>query len=85
MKKIKMNLGGREVEAETMSCKILEEAWSVYKLEDGSVIKLKLVVSDVFKLPNSDPVTGLPQYLVRSSNIMSVERPDTPLSKREIQ
>jgi hypothetical protein len=85
MPKVKMNLGGNVVEAESIAVSHAEEPWSTYRLDDGSVIKLKLVVSDVFKLPQPDPVTGLPQYLVRSSNVLSVEPPETPLSKREIQ
>ena len=73
MAKIKMNLGGNVVEADPMNFQTLDEPWATYRLEDGSTIKLKLVVSDVFKIPIPDPVTGLPQYVVRSSNVMSVE------------
>ena len=71
--KIKMNLGGQAVEAETMEFKPIEEAWSFYRLEDGTVVKIKLIVSDVFKLPNNDPMTGMPQLIVKSTNVMSVE------------
>jgi hypothetical protein len=85
MKSVKMNIGGVTVEAESMDYKSLEEPWSSYRLSDGSTIKVKLVVSDVFRLPDPDPLTGLPQYLVRSSNVMSVEPPDTTQAKRELQ
>ncbi len=85
MKKVKMKIGGNPVEAESLTFKPIDEPWSTYKLDDGSVIKLKLVVSDVFKLPTPDPVTGLPQFLVRSSNVMSVEPPEVPIAKREVQ
>jgi len=85
MKKVKMNLGGQAVEAQAMEFTPVEEQWSRYRLEDGTIVKLKLVVSDVFKLPAPDPVTGLPQLMVRSSNIISVEPPEPPLSKREVQ
>jgi hypothetical protein len=85
MKKIKINLRGNTVEGESMTFTAREEPWTVYKLEDGSIIKLRPVVSDIFKLPERDPVTGLPQYMIRSSNIVSVEPPDVPLSKKEIQ
>lgn len=71
--KIKMNLGGQTVEAEKLEFKAIEEAWSFYRLEDGTVVKIKLIVSDVFKLPNNDPMTGMPQLLVKSTNVMSVE------------
>ena len=85
MKKLRMNISGETVEAESMTVKSIEEPWSIYKLDDGNVIKLKVVVSDVFKLPTPDTVTGLPQYLVRSSNIMSVEPPEGPIAGREVQ
>ena len=71
--KIRINIGGQAVEAEQMSFKAVDEPWAQYKLEDGNVVKLRIVVSNVFKLPNPDPVTGLPQYIVQSSNVMSVE------------
>jgi hypothetical protein len=71
--KIKMNLGGQTVEADKVDFKAIEEAWSFYRLDDGTIVKLKVVVSDVFKLPTPDPLTGLPQLIVKSSNIMSVE------------
>lgn len=81
MKKVKMNLGGQTVEAESLSYKPLNEPWSSIQLDDGSIIRLKLVISDVFKLPTPDPLTGLPQYIIRSSNVMSVEPPDSAASK----
>lgn len=52
---------------------IIEEPWSTYKLDDGTIVKIKLIVSDVYKFPQPDPATGLPQFLVTSSNVMTVE------------
>src|ERR1700731_2914928 len=85
MKTVKMNLGGQTVEAESMTYRPLNEPWSSYQLDDGSIIKLRLVLSDVFKLPTPDSLTGLPQYIIRSSNVMSVEPPEVVTLKREIQ
>lgn len=85
MKKVKMNIGGKMVEGESMTFKATEEPWTIYKLDDGSIIKLRPVVSDIFRLAVKDPVTGLPQYMIRASNVVSVEPPDVPLSKQEIQ
>jgi hypothetical protein len=84
MQKVKMNLGGRTMEVERMSFKPMDEPWSLYRLEDGSTVKLKLVVSDVFKLPIPDPVTGFPQVIVRSSNVMSYEPPEAPTPAHEV-
>jgi hypothetical protein len=82
--KVRMNIGGQVVEAEKVDYKPIEEPWSLYRLEDGTTVKLKLVVSEVFRLPHPDPVTGLPQLMVRSSNIISVEPPQIPLPKKEV-
>jgi len=81
--KIKMNLGGQVVEAEKMEFKPIDEAWSMYRLDDGTVVRIKLIVSEVFKLPAPDPLTGLPQLLVKSSNVMSVD-PSTTTAKGEV-
>ena len=70
---VKLNLGDRVVDAERMDFKILDEAWSSYRLEDGNVVKIKVVASEVYKLPDADPLTGAPQFLLKSSNVMAVE------------
>ena len=82
--KVRMYIGGQAVEAEKVDYKPIEEPWSLYRLEDGTTVKLKLVVSEVFRLPNPDPVTGLPQLVVRSSNVISVEPPQISTPKKEV-
>ena len=81
MKKMKLNLGGKAVEAEKMDFKPIDENWSLYRLEDGTVLKLRLIVSEIFKLPGADPLTGMPQFLAKSSNVMAVEPPTSSITK----
>ena len=83
MKRVKLNLGGQQVEAEVMDFKAVAEAWSTYRLDDGTIVKVKIIASDIFKLPSADPVTGLPNLIVRSSNVMSIEPPES-FAKKEI-
>jgi hypothetical protein len=85
MTKIKVNISGSLVDADSMEYTPIGEPWSSYRLTDGTIIKIKLVISDVFKLQTVDSLTGLPQYLIRSSNVVSVDPPDISLSKREVQ
>jgi len=85
MKKVKVSVGGQTLEAEKMLFHPIEEPWGVYGLEDGTTFRLRTVVMDVFRLPTKDPVTGLPQLMVQSTTMVTVEPPDTPLSKRDIQ
>ena len=78
---MKLNLGGKAVEAEKMDFKPIDENWSRYRLEDGTVVKIRLIVSEFFKLPGADPLTGMPQFLAKSSNVMAVEPPTSSITK----
>jgi len=57
------------------------EQWSQYFLEDGSVLKVKLVVTKVSRLENAYDAEGNPVYIFQSANVTSVEAPDN-LKKR---
>lgn len=81
---VKLNLGGKTVEAEKMDFEPINEAWSSYRLHDGTVVKCKLVVSEIFKLPGADPLTGVPQLLIKSSNVTAVDAPTPPSSKDKV-
>ena len=47
-----------------------KENWNIYKLKDGSEIKLKLVVTGVKRLTTKWQPDGNPIYLVNSQNVM---------------
>lgn len=80
---VKLNLGGKMVDAEKMEFKLLDEAWSAYRLEDGTIIKIKVIASEIFKLPGTDPLTGAPQVLVKSTNVVVAEPPSTSSSSQK--
>jgi hypothetical protein len=46
-----------------------EEHWNVYKLKDGTTLKVKLVLMGVKRLMRHNP-DGTPLYLVNSQNIV---------------
>ncbi len=48
-----------------------QEDWNVYKLPDGSKIKVKLVISAVFRVTGKFDELGYPMYLVTSTNAVS--------------
>lgn len=77
---VKLNIGGQKVDAEKMDFNTLSDAWSSIRLEDGTVIKIKVVASEVYRIPGVDPLTGAPQFLVKSSNVLSVEPLSNPSS-----
>jgi len=61
---------GEEIDFTEMS----KEAWNEYKLKDGTTIKVKYVVTGVFRVeqynPNGDPIYGVRgQIVVRAVNV----------------
>ena len=46
-----------------------KEQWNVYKLNDGTTLKIKLVLQGVKRLLKCDP-SGSPIYLIKSTNIV---------------
>ena len=73
---MKVTVDGKPMEGERIDFTPVDEPWSRYRLNDGTVVRLKLVVADIVRLPGSSPED--PQLLVRSSNVMAVESPSTP-------
>ena len=80
---VKLNVDGKSVDAEKMDFNTLCDAWSSIRLEDGTVIKIKVVASEVYKLPGVDSMTGASQFLVKSTNVLSVEPPSTLSSSKK--
>lgn len=64
-----------KVEGKRVGFEPLEEPWARYKLQDGTMIRLKLVVSDVLRTNQTD-ATGAPVYAVKSSNVLAVDPPE---------
>jgi len=75
--KIKINFGGEEVEALPMEINQTNEYWNQYLLDDGTVIKMKLVATKVLRVDNKYDLEGNPLYIIQSTNITSVNAPDS--------
>ena len=52
------------------------ERWNEYQLADGTSMRLKVVVSTVYRVADSYDAEGNPLYVVRSSNVLAVRAPD---------
>lgn len=52
------------------------EHWNEYLVDDGSVIKIKLVATEVLRLDGEFDANGSPVYLVQSANVMAVDAPE---------
>jgi hypothetical protein len=76
MNKVKINFGGEEVEASPIDISQTNEYWNQYLLDDGSVVKMKLVATKVLRVDNKYDLEGNPLYIIQSTNITSVNAPD---------
>ena len=45
-------------------------------MDDGSIIKIKLVATEVVRLDDKFDQAGNPIYLVQSTNVMAVDAPE---------
>jgi hypothetical protein len=53
-----------------------KEDWNEYQLMDGTVIKMKLVVSEIFRIEGAFDSEGNPAYRIMSTNVPVVKSPD---------
>lgn len=68
-----MNSKGVLVNAEQLSFNPITEPTSEYQLEDGSRIKIRMVLAEVYRLDEKDPNTGRNTYFIKSAPIFSIE------------
>ena len=74
---------GRKVEAETVEIEPTIENWTIYKLSDGTIFKMRLSLLQVVRILNEfNPETGDPIYSFTAQQITSVESPDNLRQKK---
>lgn len=72
----KMQYQGREVDASPIDFRIEREDWNEYQLYDGSHLRLRIILSDVFRVDGEFDAEGNPIYITKSGNVVSVRAPD---------
>jgi hypothetical protein len=72
----KVQLGDRTLDAIEMPVSGATEHWNEYLLHDGSVIKLKTVVTEILKVDGEFDAEGNPQYLLKSTQIVALSPSD---------
>lgn len=73
---------GQPVDATEIGFRGSGEYWNEYLLDDGTVVRLKPIVTQVFRLDGMHDDDGQPLYLMKSNNIMVVSAPDE-MTKKE--
>ncbi|MGP8244795.1 MAG: hypothetical protein ACLQVN_09790 [Bryobacteraceae bacterium] len=67
---------GREEAAEELNFETAKEGWSEYALEGGVTIKMKNLVSRVFRLLNRTKPDGSPFYVLEGMAVLTVVNPN---------
>jgi len=64
---------GQLVNAKQLDFKIINEGISEYQLGDGKIMKVRVVVAEVYVTDEKDEITGKNGYFIKSIPIVSVE------------
>jgi hypothetical protein len=72
----KVDLNGQEASALEMPFQTGAEYWNEYVLHDGSVLRLKSVVTEILKIEDKFDAEGNPVYMLKSTNIVSISPSD---------
>ena len=67
---------GQRARAVEVSFQSAQEHWNEYLLDDGSVVRLKPVATEVFRLVDRHDAEGNPIYVLKSTNIVVVRAAD---------
>ena len=74
---------GRHVDATVMTFRSAGEHWNEYLVDDGTVIKIKLVATEILRLDSEYDPAGNPIYVVQSQNVLSVSAPENLMRGEE--
>ena len=75
-RQIPLGPGGPSKEAELIDVQQSSEQWNEYLLADGSVVRFKAIVTEVWRIVDEYDAEGNPAYIVRSRNVVTVTAPD---------
>ena len=70
-----VRINGKLVPGRVVSFNPLVETWNEYTMEDGTVIRMRTIITRVVKLAEPSPDGG-PNYLVSSNNVLDTQAPE---------
>ncbi|MBI3317605.1 MAG: hypothetical protein HYZ90_00445 [Candidatus Omnitrophica bacterium] len=73
---IKVQFQGKECDAVRVEANQANEHWNQYLLDDGTMLKLKSVATDIVRLIGVYNDDGDPVYVIKSGNIVTATCPD---------
>mgnify|MGYP001602353913 FL=1 len=67
---------GKEHEATVLEFQNAREHWNEYLLDDGTILKLKPVATEVMRIDGVFDAQGQPVYVVMTTNIVTANAPE---------
>ena len=64
------------MDATELSFQNVREHWNEYLLDDGTILKLKPIATEVYRVEGKYDQDGNPMYVLRSRNVLVVNAPD---------
>lgn len=74
---------GKPYDAEYIPVRESHEVWNEYVLDDGTILRAKLVITEVYRFEELYDSDGNPVYQVKSSNVVTVRPPDSLKKKSQ--
>jgi hypothetical protein len=71
-----VRLGNQEFEGEIIPFRGNVEHWNEYLLDDGSVVRSKVIAVEMVRVDGQYDAEGNPLYIINSTNINHVSSPD---------
>lgn len=68
---MKVPYQGRQVEGTPVEFLTRNEDFNEYQLTDGTILKIKMVVTRIIKLDEEKAPDGKPIYLIQSQNVVA--------------
>jgi hypothetical protein len=81
-RKTKIMFNGQMHDATFIPVTSSQEQWNEYILDDGSLVRLKTVVTEIYRIDDVYSAEGDPLYHIKSKNIASAITPEA-LKKRQ--
>jgi len=68
---MKVPYQGRQVEGKSVEFLTRNEDFNEYQLTDGTILKIKMVVTRIIRLEEEKAPDGKPIYLIQSQNVVA--------------
>lgn len=73
--RVKIAFQGESLDADDLSFERVKEEWSSYETEDGATVKLKHVVTKIYRLCDKKKDDGSPIYVLMGDIVLASDPP----------